>query len=305
MTHETATATPRSPFLRPVPLVGAVVLLAVGLSVGAWLGIDSRPATVAAPEVRAPGAVPAVQVSDAPPPPTGTATTGPGADPAGAVDGYLTAEATSDLATAYTYLVPEEQAAFGTSAAYVAEHADLLGTVTGFTISEVTRSAEDVSIATVAATVGFEPTLDPVIGLVPATATVTFPVAESADGWGVSLAGATFEPLIPGDDRAAADARDYVAAAVACTVPAGAYGGELVGQPAFVTALCDATGDATVTDVAPLDDPLTVQPFLSAFGPDVTTWARVVTVSSPEPLRLVLAPYGDVWTVVGALPPQT
>lgn len=305
MTQQTASAPPRTILRRPLVLVlGAMLLLAIGLAVGAWAGRGTAPPTAASAD-QPPVAAPAAQVSDAPPAPSGTATPGPGEDPAGAVEGYLTAEATSELAVAFTYLVPEEQDAFGTPAAYVAQHADLLGAVTGFTTPEVTPTSDDPSTATVTVTVGFRPTLDPVIGLVPAAAEVTFPVAQGDEGWGVSLAGATFEPILPDDERAAADARDYVAVATTCTVPAGAYGGELVGQPAFVTALCDATGDVTVDDVGPLDDPLTVQPFLSAFGPDVGTWARVATVTSPEPLRLVLAPYGDAWTVIGALPPQT
>lgn len=303
MTQADTPATGRRRLVRPIGLaLAAAAVLALGLVVGARFGGTDEVATPAATTA---GPVEALQISGAPPAPEGRATPGPADDPTGAVEGFLTAEATRDLETAFTYLAPEEQDAFRTAAAYVAAHADLLGVVTGFTVTDATTPTGDPATATVTAVVGFEPTLDTVMGLVPATATVTFPVVEGPEGWTVSLVDATFEPILPSDERAADDARDYVAAAADCTIPAGAYGGDLVGQPAFVSQLCDAEGEVVVTDVGPLDDPLTVQPFLSAFGPDVGTWARVATVTSPEPLRLVLAPYGDAWTVVGALPPKT
>ncbi|MBW3659036.1 MAG: hypothetical protein KY457_10395 [Actinobacteria bacterium] len=305
MTQADTSATRR--LARPIVLaLGAAAVLALGLFVGARFGgTDDVAAPSASPAASSTAATEALQVSDAPPAPAASAVPGPAADPTGAVEGYLTAEATRDLEIAFTYLAAEEQAAFGTAAGYVAAHADLLGAVTGFTVEDVSAPTGDPATATVTAIVGFEPTLDPVVGLVPAKATVVFPVLEGPEGWTVSLADATFEPILPSDERAAEDARGYVAEAADCAVPAGAYGGSLVGRPALVEELCDADGDAVVADVGPLDDPLAVQPFLSAFGPDVGTWARVATATSPVPLRLVLAPYGDAWTVIGVLPPKT
>lgn len=241
-------------------------------------------------------------LADAPPAPRDRAAPGPGTDAEAAAAGFLTAEATRDLETAFTYLHPDEQAVFGSPAGYVSAHADLLGPVTGFTVDRADPDPADPTRATVVATVGFEPSLDLVVGLIPATATATIPVVEGEDGWTVSLADTVFEPILPSDDRAAADAREYVVGAVACDLPPVGYGGALIGRPQIVAELCGATGDATVAGIAPLDDPVRVQPFLSAFGPDVTSWARVAEVTSPVALRLVLAPYGDAWTVIGVLP---
>ena len=56
-----------------------------------------------------------------------------------------------------------------------------------------------------------------------------------------------------------------------------------------------------------VDPPLPLEaidaaPFLAAFGPEASTWARVVTVTEPVPLRAVVAPIGQEWLVIGVLP---
>jgi hypothetical protein len=42
-------------------------------------------------------------------------------------------------------------------------------------------------------------------------------------------------------------------------------------------------------------------PFVTAFGPETGSWARVVPVTAPVSLRAVVAPIGDEWVVVGVL----
>lgn len=49
-------------------------------------------------------------------------------------------------------------------------------------------------------------------------------------------------------------------------------------------------------------DALDAAPFLAAFGPEATSWARVVAVTDPVPLRAVVAPIGQEWLVIGVLP---
>ena len=44
-------------------------------------------------------------------------------------------------------------------------------------------------------------------------------------------------------------------------------------------------------------------PLQTSFGADVVSWARVVPVESGSPLRAVVAPIDDRWTVVGVLAP--
>jgi hypothetical protein len=55
-------------------------------------------------------------------------------------------------------------------------------------------------------------------------------------------------------------------------------------------------------DVRPLAQ-VDAAPLQTSFGADVVTWARTVQVDGPVPLRAVLAPLDDAWTVVGVLAP--
>jgi hypothetical protein len=55
-------------------------------------------------------------------------------------------------------------------------------------------------------------------------------------------------------------------------------------------------------DVRPLAQ-ADAPPLQTSFGADVVTWARTVQVDGPVPLRAVLAPVDDTWTVVGVLGP--
>lgn len=286
-------------------VAGAVGLLAIGAG-GALLltraGGDEIPVTTTTVQT---GERPAPVISDPLPAPTGPAAPGPGETPQDAVTGFLTSEATGDLATAYTYLSSEERSILGSSAAYVAQHADLMGRVTGFDVTGIELDGSDETVATATALVGFEPTLDVVIGLIPAKAEATIPLIRDADGWAVVFTEMAMTPVLPDEAEAIADARTYVEAAVACDPPVRGYSGRLQGQARLVDELCDATGEISLGDVGVLADPVSIQPFLASFGDEVTVWSRVVPVSGPSELRLVLAPFGDDWTVIGALPPNT
>ncbi len=45
------------------------------------------------------------------------------------------------------------------------------------------------------------------------------------------------------------------------------------------------------------------QPYLSTFGPEVQTWARLVPVQGPKTrFAVVVAPLGDAWRVLGVDP---
>jgi hypothetical protein len=72
----------------------------------------------------------------------------------------------------------------------------------------------------------------------------------------------------------------------------------VLGSQSIVRHLCRATGAVTVGAPSDLvddsDGSLTAE-----FGPDVYAWARVVPVTGPRRLDLVLAPVGERWLVVG------
>jgi hypothetical protein len=67
--------------------------------------------------------------------------------------------------------------------------------------------------------------------------------------------------------------------------------------------LCGTEGDVVIGQPLQLDE-LDAEPFRNLFGADVTTWARVVPVSDPVPMRAVVAPVGNQWLVMGVLAPE-
>lgn len=233
-----------------------------------------------------------------PPPPTEVPPS-PAADPAGAVEGFLAAEVLDDLAASYAFLSPETQATFGGSpASWVAAHADVLPPITRFAVGEVTTT--DDGTATVASTIGLEPSLDEVVGLVPAQADVVWTVVSTSDGPAIELEASSFTPRFIPDGRAPADVAAWVASRQACGRD-GEWGGTLLGVEGPVRELCGAEGAVQVGAPAPLGE-LEAAAFTTAFGEDALLWAREVTVSGPVELRAVVAPVGSRWLVIGALP---
>ena len=80
------------------------------------------------------------------------------------------------------------------------------------------------------------------------------------------------------------------------------YEGGLLGNPGLAESLC-GTGPVEVGQPGPLEDQIDAAQFIGAFGPEFDQWGRAVTVESPTPMRVVLAPVGDQWVVIGVLRP--
>jgi hypothetical protein len=152
----------------------------------------------------------------------------------------------------------------------------------------------------VTARVTFEPGLDEVMGLVPERARVTWATGEEAGSWWVDLDESTFEPLHPSDETAPAAVAAWAEAHQACR-PARTWDGNLRGSPALAERLCGAEGTIEVGPALPLGA-ADAAPFLVAFGPGASSWARVVAVTGPVQLRAVVAPIGQEWLVIGVLP---
>jgi hypothetical protein len=222
----------------------------------------------------------------------------PAGDAEAAVEGFLAAEAAGDFERSFTFLAAAEQEAVGNASRWTAVHADVLAPVTGYEVTDVAADGDD---ATVTSIVGFEPSLDEVVGLVPAQAEVLWAVTETDGEWGVSIETSNFAPIYAPDTEAAAAAEAWVAARQDCGRE-GEWGGTLLGVEGPARALCEAAGDPVVGDAAPLDQ-LEATPFVSAFGEDVLSWGRQVPVTAPVELRAVVAPIGTQWRVIGVLPP--
>lgn len=213
--------------------------------------------------------------------------------PEAAVRGFLDAEMQKDFQVAFDYLSDANRATFGTAAGYVAAHADLVPPVTGYEIEEVTGDR-------VVATVQYEPSLDAVVGLVPARARNTYVVVGGPGGFGVDLEQSASEPSYPSDGTAPAAVTQWVQARIDCRAE-NEWAGGLLGSPALAEPLCD-TEDREVRVGGPEPvGPNEGAPFSAAFGDEVGVWGRVVPVEAPIAIRVVVAPIGEQWTVIGVL----
>jgi hypothetical protein len=145
------------------------------------------------------------------------------------------------------------------------------------------------------------PQLDEVIGLVPAEAELTMATVQEDGQWRVRFADSRLEPVYLDDATAAADTRAWVARRAGC-MPADEYDGGLLGAGAASLAeqLCGAAEPVAVGAVRALTISPDADPYIAAFGPEVLDWARVVPVSSPVELDVVVAPVGERWLVIGA-----
>lgn len=214
-----------------------------------------------------------------------------------AVTGFLDAEVAGDLEASFGFLSADERTIYGTPPVWIASHADVIPPVTGYEIDEVTEGPDD---TTVAGTVSFTPSLDQVVGLVPAQARVRWLATLGPDGaWGVSVESSAFEPLRPSDDGVAPAARTWADARRSCEVPANELTGRIGSSP-LAESLCDA-GDVTLTDSEVLDS-ATSSLISTAFGADTSEAARLVRISGGAELGIVLVPIGDEWTVIGVVP---
>lgn len=282
--------------VRPQPAltVGGLALLAAAAVVGTFvlIGSGDQP-TGTLPGQAAEAGAPSSEIVASPyPAPQGPVVAGPADSAEQTLAGFLTAEHAGDLETSYTFLEAEDREAFGSAAGWVAVHADLFGPVTGFTLDGVDDSSGE---TVVTARVSYVPGLDPVVGLTPARALVTVVAHVEGDGWVLDLDTFQLQPELPSEEQAVVAAERFVAAAQDCAPPTGS----LIGTTGLVDRLCEASGPVEVGEPSPLDDLTVLQPFVATYGPDAQEWMRVVVVERPIPLRVVLGPLGDDWTVIG------
>jgi hypothetical protein len=220
--------------------------------------------------------------------------------PEAAVAAFLSAERAGDFAGSFALLSGTEQRRSDLTE-WTARHADL-PEIVDFRVTGAPRPTTGRVEVTARATL--RPLLDEVVGLVPATADLTLATVREGDGWRVMFSESRFAPVYLDDATAAGDTRDWVEQRAGCA-PAEEYAGGLLGAGAVTLAaqLCDADGAIAVGAPERLPDSPDSDPYVAAFGPDVLDWARVVPVSSPAPIDVVVAPVGERWLVIGASSP--
>ncbi len=216
----------------------------------------------------------------------------PAATPMDAIDAFLGAEARGDFTLSFGFLAADDRATHQSSAAWTAAHGQF-PVVRGYALGAVriTEAGGEVD-----GTVVLKPELDPVIGLVPGTATATWVMRPEDGGWRVAYSESTVTAQYPSADTAAAAARIWIADRTGCGARARAA---LLGTGALADALCAARGPVQVGLPLPLQPTESSDPFLAAYGPDVFSWAQVVPVMAPAHVGAVLAPLGSRWRVIG------
>ncbi len=222
----------------------------------------------------------------------------PASTPSEALERFLAAEVAGKPDRSFALLSTAGRAAYRSPAAWQASHAGFFP-IMDYSLVGVNDAGDSTEVVT---DVRYRPSLDEVIGLVPARAEVTWAVVKEAGGWLVDFDGAEVSPRFPADAKALTAVERWALSRQDCE-EADEYSAGLVGLSKLADSLCDARGRLTFGDVAPLDSDDSAA-MVSAFGAPAVTWARTVRITGPVDLTAVLAPMGDRWLVVGVLAPQ-
>jgi hypothetical protein len=218
--------------------------------------------------------------------------------PQEAVEAFLTAERARDHEASFGYLADPVRAEYGSAASWAADHPEALPPVLGFELDGAPTGGG--GRAEVTTLTRYRSSLDAVAGLVPARARTSWVVVEEEGGWAVDASATTQDVLFPPEDQAVEAARAWADEAQRCAP--GVTSG-LRGRLDLAEQLCGASGTSRALAVQPLTQ-LDAPPLQTSYGADVVSWARVVGLEGPVPLRAVLAPVDDAWRVVGVLPPS-
>jgi hypothetical protein len=220
-----------------------------------------------------------------------------------AVQQFLRANAKLDRATSFALLDKASQKAYGSVAAWTAAQADR-PPVRGVTVGSersVTDGAVDVTV-----TVTHPAAVDPFAGLTPGRTVEVWRAHREGGRWRVAADPVSARTLLPGDAAAPAAVQSWVDRLARCDRKGAAAlqaGAELYGPADLAAAPCQEHGAWKATAARGLDAAADPQPYLSAFGPEVQTWARLVPVQGPRTrFAVVVAPLGDAWRVLGLDP---
>jgi hypothetical protein len=219
-------------------------------------------------------------------------------EPRAALDAFLTAERKGDLMKSFASLSTPERDFYESVASWEVAHASM-PEIEDFAIEAATIAGEHAQFAV---SLSLRPRLDEVVGLVPARAEATYVVTRADDRWGVRLAESTLEPVYPADTGAAEAVEAWAKARQDCQATKewrdGLFG---IAAEQRAQELCGTSDAVRVGTPTTLDRAIGTESILAAFGPEASSWARVVRVEAPTPLDVVAAPVGDEWVVLGVV----
>jgi hypothetical protein len=213
-----------------------------------------------------------------------------------ALEALLTAEQRNDHEASYPLVVHGPSQSFPTAAKWADARRDLPN-ITGFRVEKAAGDATEV-----AAVVDHEPQLDPFVGDVPAHERQVWKAHRAGDGWLLDQE-PDVEPQYPDDQGAVDVARDWFTTVQRCDEKAAAaFQGvkTLFNSLSSDVRVCGATGAPTIdSKVMPLPDGPISADIVAEYDTGALGWARVVDVTAPVQMSIVLAPIGDAWKVIG------
>ena len=218
----------------------------------------------------------------------------PAPSPTDAVTAFLAAEVAGRFDVSYGLLSADDRARVDGRMPWAESHANL-PPLTGFAVDSVVTAGDE---ATVTTRTDLRSSLDEVVGLVPAHAQASWVSVREDGGWRVAYSRSRLVPQYPSDALASDAAREWVTARQACH-QAAEWSGGLVGSDAPARRLCRARGEVALGAPTRLPDDTSASDLAAAFGPDVYAWARLVPVTEPARLELIVAPVGERWLVIG------
>ena len=217
-----------------------------------------------------------------------------------AVQRFLGANAEQDFATSFGLLDKASREQLKTVATWTDAQAERPA-VTAVAVRHERRTGPDTVEVTVAVT--HPPAVDPFAGLTPGRTVERWQARREAGRWRVAADPVSVDAVLPGDAGASAAVQAWVDRLRRCDT-AGAAAlqatAELYGPAKLADVPCRERGAWKASATRGFDRAGDPQPYLSAFGPEVQTWARLVPVQGPKTrFTAVVAPLGDTWRVLG------
>ncbi len=154
------------------------------------------------------------------------------------------------------------------------------------------------------------PRISDIDGVIASSSTVRIPTIKEGGGYKVIWSRRITEQHYPAtsgaqDAAVMASVKAWALSRQACdATPTNEYASGLIGVVGLGSALCHTTATpvvAAVGDLETLDEP---QPVLEGFGGSALLWARVVKLSGPVAMNVVVAPQGNDWIVVAIARPS-
>ena len=213
----------------------------------------------------------------------------------GAATGFLDRAIVGDFTGAWAFLSAADRARLAGPSALAEQFA-----AGGWKSFRVKGSTADRVTVDVVQT----PRISEIVGLVSPTATVTLPTTIENGSHLVSWVRRSVEQHFPdrspvSDGQVRAAVLKWAESRQQCGPPANEYESGLLGVVGLGDALCHKDGTEVADGIGDLDALDEPEPIIAGFGGSALSWARVVTLSGPVPMRVVAAPVADGWTVIG------